>query len=279
MRNTILKTIGIGIIASSVLTGCAVKDIQQEDVKQEKTNSTVEIKQVEEVKTVEIEETKIPKIEGEKAGLKSYEVLKAKKIKDKTKKENEVKQVEEVKIKEIVKVQNREEIISELKKMELEDVKDFKSGKTKQLGYFGKCSIISKPKLPTNFGITAEGITPEGDGYIDLNKKILIEYHVNNNNSVKKVINNKDFNNLKSYISCLNEYSSIISQSLINKELTTNIQDKETLSKNKLVKDILEEKDFDCNFDGASYKYNCSGLKVYLQKNDTELKKGEHKIF
>lgn len=158
------------------------------------------------------------------------------------------------------------EIFDKLEELERQDKKDFKAGKTKQLGFFGKCSVISKPKLPADFGITAES----GD-YIDSNLSSLIEQAGKNNQPVSKIISSKNERDLKEYMNCLIKYSAVGAQSLIDGKFTLDIKDDEVLRLNKRAEATLKDDELKCRFSNSTTDIQCNSFKIKLDYEPTLL--------
>ncbi|WP_432490605.1 hypothetical protein, partial [Flavonifractor plautii] len=54
----------------------------------------------------------------------------------------------------VVKIEQTD-ILENFEKLELKDIEDYKTCKTKSLGFWGSCSVVTNPRLASDFGITA----------------------------------------------------------------------------------------------------------------------------
>jgi len=156
--------------------------------------------------------------------------------------------------------QAQNEIFDKLESLEIQDKKDFKSGKTKEMGFFGRCSIISKPKLPADFGITAEDKNGDIDSFI----QSYIESAGKANMPISKIISAKKEKDLREYMYCILKYASVGGQSLIDGKFTLNITDDEILRLNERAKNTLKDEDLKCRFSNSTTDIQCNSFKIRL---------------
>lgn len=129
----------------------------------------------------------------------------------------------------------------------------------KNKGFWKKCSVVSNPKLNSDFGITAEDSDYD---VIDTNLASLIEQASKANSSVRKIISSKNERALKEYMNCLLKYSVVAAQSLIDGRFTTKITDESLLRLDKsATKNLIKAT---CRFAGNSNTIQCQSLKVIL---------------
>jgi hypothetical protein len=151
------------------------------------------------------------------------------------------------------------DIFENLEELERIDKENYKKGKVKELGFFGKCSVISKPKMPKDFGITSEE-----DGDVDTTLQSFIESAAKSNLPITKVVSSKDEKNMKEYMNCLLKYGSVGAQSLIDGKFTLEITDPEILSMNRSAERNLKNPEMNCRFSKSSEIIQCNSLKITI---------------
>lgn len=151
------------------------------------------------------------------------------------------------------------DIFQKLEELEIKDIEDFENKRTKKLGFFGKCSIISNPQVGLDFGITAER-----GNEIDLNLQSYIDSAAKNNLEITKIISKKQEIELREYMNCLIKYSAIGAQSLIDGNFTTNITDDYILRLNKSAERNLKNLKNGCRFVKSSEIIQCFSFKIVL---------------
>jgi hypothetical protein len=157
----------------------------------------------------------------------------------------------------IVKIEQTD-ILQALEELERKDVEDYKKRRTKELGFFGSCSIISSPRLPADFGITAE----DGD-IIDTNLATLIDNYAKASVPIKKIVSSSKERELKEYMNCLLKYGVIGAQSLTDGKFTLDITDSSILRLNSSGERSLK-RDSDCRFNKSYDSIQCGSLRINL---------------
>jgi hypothetical protein len=157
------------------------------------------------------------------------------------------------------------DIFENLEELERIDKENLKKGKTKELGFFGRCSVISNPKLPKNFGIVNK-TSDNGEDFMDSNLSTYWDSAGKSNVELRTVPFLKKQNeiDLKEYMNCLLKYGSIGAQSLINGSFTLEITDPEILSMNKSAERNLKNPENYCNFVKTTDLIQCRSLKISI---------------
>jgi len=157
----------------------------------------------------------------------------------------------------IVKIEQTD-ILEGLENLEQLDIENYKAGVTRDLGFFGQCSIISNPRLPADFGITAEF-----DYGIDTNMATLIDNYGKASASIREIISPKEEKELREYMNCLLKYGVIGAQSLTNGGFTIDITDPDIKRLNKKGERSLKRKNA-CRFNKSYDSIQCGSVKVNL---------------
>lgn len=157
------------------------------------------------------------------------------------------------------------DIFENLEELERIDKENFKKGETKELGFFGKCSVISNPKLPKNFGIKNQTFDNRGE-FMDSNLSTYFDSAAKSNLELREVpfLNKKNETDLKEYMNCLLKYGSVGAQSLIDGKFTLDITDPEILSMNKSAERNLKNPENFCNFVKTTDLIQCRSLKISI---------------
>lgn len=127
-------------------------------------------------------------------------------------------------------------------------------------GFWKRCSVISNPKLNSDFGITGD----EKEYNIIITSSVnMIEQYAKANAPITEIISYSKEKQLKEYMNCLLKYSVVAAQSLIDGRFTTNITDESLLRLNEsAVRNLKNAKD--CRFVGNSNTIQCNSLKIVL---------------
>lgn len=168
----------------------------------------------------------------------------------------------------LVKIEQTD-ILEGLENLELRDIENYENGKTNKLGFWGNCAIITNPKLPSDFGITAYDSDYD---VIDNNLQSLIDNYAKSNTSILKVISKKQEKDLREYMNCLLAYGIVGAQSLVSGKFTLNITDKNIIRMNKTGRKNLK-RNRSCRFHKSSDMIQCGSLKVHLDYEPTLLDK------